>query len=189
MKINLFLLCAFALLFCSCFDNKKSTIDFKAANGSLTLSSKKIKNQNDSIYKILDGKLLDEKTAKMAILWVPKAIYLKYQSDKIYTYLDTLIYNLNRPAQFINADSLYSNLNSYKGSILRIDPDIYIAINKSVEVMTHDLDSIRQNKNEKFDLYFSNKSKDEQLFILKQAINNIESIENEILLFCNNEIK
>jgi hypothetical protein len=102
MKIVSLLLFVALLFFWSCSDtHRKSSVDLKATNDSLKLSNEIIKNQNDSLYKVLESKLQDGRTAEVAILWVPKALYLKYQSDKIYTYLDTLISN---QAVFINGD-------------------------------------------------------------------------------------
>jgi len=185
MKIVSLLLFVALLFFWSCSDtHRKTSIDLKATNDSLTLSNKIIKNQNDSLYKILESKLQDGRTAEVAILWVPKALYLKYQSDKIYTYLDTLISN---PAVFINADSLYRKLHFYKEKILRIDPDIYNEINRNAQTIGHDLDSARKVHN--LELYFTDKSSDQVLLILNQEKSNIESIENKTLQFCNNQIR
>ena len=44
-------------------------------------------------------------------------------------------------------------------------------------VITHCFDSAKQNKNKKYALFFSNKSKDEQLLILNQTLNNIQVFE------------
>ena len=174
-----------ALFFWSCSDtHKKSSVDLKAINDSLNLSNKMIKNQNDSLYKILESKLQEGRTAKVAILWVPKALYLKYQSENIYTYLDTLISN---PAVFINADSLYRKLHFYKDKILRIDPDVYNEINKNAQAIGHDLDLVR--KVHSLELYFTDKSSEQVLLILNREKNNIESVENKTLQFCNNKIK
>ena len=185
MKIILLFIFAALLFIISCSNSHHNNLaNLKASNDSLTLSNQKIKNQNDSIYQILKNKLQDGGTAEVAILWVPKALYLKYQSDQIYTYLDTLN---SQSAGFINGDSLYRKLRFYKDKILRIDPDIYNEINKNAEIITHDFDSIRMREN--LGLYFSDKSNDQVHLILNQAKNNIESIENEILEFCNNKIK
>ena len=189
MKIILLSLCVFTLLFCSCTDNKKSNISLKNAIDSLTLSTEKFKNVNDSIYKILDKKLQDEKLSQIAILWEPKAAFLKHQSEKIYTYLDTLISNLNKPTQLINADSLYSKLDSYKGDILRIDPEIFNNIKYSADIITLYFDSARMSNNDQLDIDFSRMPKDEQMFILKRAKNNIEIIENKVVIFCNNKVE
>jgi hypothetical protein len=160
----------------------------KALNDSLTISNSRLKAKNDSLYKILQLKLQDEKTAQAAGLWFAKAQYLQYRTAEIYKYLDTSISNLETRSSLNNPDTLYEKLNFYKDKILRIDPDIYDAINKNVAVITHYFDSVKQNTSERFELFFSNKSKQEQLFILNQTLNNIEAIENETLLFCNSKI-
>ena len=173
------------LFFYSCSGtHKKSSFNINAANDSLNLSTGIVKNKNDTLYKILESKLQDARTAEVAVLWVPKALYLKYQSGIIYTYLDTLISN---PSGFINADSLNQKLHFYKGKILRIDPDIYNEIKNNAQMITHDLDSI--NKVQNLELYFNDKSNDQVLLVLNQTKNNIESIENQILQFCNNKIR
>ena len=189
MRISLLSLCVFTLLFCSCYDNKKSTIDLKIANDSLTLSNEKFGNLNDSIYKILDEKLQDEKLSQIAVLWAPKATLLKYLSDNIYMYLDTLIFKLNNFNQSIDTDSLYLKLDSYKGDILRIDPEIFNNIKYSADIITLYFDSIKLSHNGRFDFEFSYVPKDEQMFVLKRTKNNIEVIENKVLVFCNNQVK
>ena len=157
-------------------------------NDSLTISNGGLKTQNDSLYKILEKKLQDEKTSQNAILWYPKAKYLQYRTEEIYKYLETSISNLKIDSVLNNPDTLYEKLNFYKDKILRIDPDIYNSINKNATVITHFFDSVKQNTNERFDLFFSKKSKEEQLLILNQTLNNIQAIENETLLFCNSKI-
>jgi GldM N-terminal domain len=185
MKRSLIFFLIILLFFYSCSGtHKKSSFNIKAVNDSLNLSNEIIKNKNDTLYKILERKLQEGKTAEIAILWVPKALYLKYQSDKIYQYLDSFISN---PSGLITADSLYRKLHLYKDKILRIDPDIYTDINKNTEIITHDIDSTRKISN--LDFYFSDKSSDQVLLILNQTKNNVESIENQILQFCNNRIK
>ena len=189
MKINLLSLCVFTLLFCSCTDNKKSNDNLKIATDSLTLSNEKFKSANDSIFKILVEKLNDEKLSQIAILWEPKAAFLKYQSENIYMYLDTLISKLNNSNQFIDADSLYSRLDYFKGDILRIDPEIYNNIKYSADIITLYFDSVKLSNNDRLDLDFSNMPKDEQIFVLKRAKNNVEVIENKMLIFCNSKVQ
>ncbi len=174
---------------CSCSNNQQTKAsEFRALNQSLSISNGGLKTQNDSLYKILQQKLADEKTAQAAVLWFAKAQYLQYRTTEIYTYLLTSISNLKSDSILNNPDTLYEKLNFYKDKILRIDPDIYNAINKNATVITHYLDSAKQNKSERFDALFSKKSKEEQLFILNQTLNNIEAIENKTLLFCNSKI-
>jgi hypothetical protein len=189
MKIILLSLCVFTLLFCSCTNNKKSNINFKIANDSLTFSNEKFKNANDSIFKILVQKLQDEKLSQIASLWEPKADLLKYQSENICTYLDTLISKLNNSNQFIDADSLYLKLDSYKGFILRIDPEMSNNIKYSADIITLYFDSARMSNNDRLDIDFSKMPKEEQLFILERAKNNIQIIENKAMIFCNNKVE
>jgi hypothetical protein len=189
MRVSLLSLCIFTLSFCSCSDNKKSDINFKVVNDSLTLSNEKFKNANDSIFKILVQKLQDEKLSQIAILWEPKADLLKYQSENICMYLDTLISKLDNSNQFIDADSLYLKLDSYKGFILRIDPEMSNNIKYSADIITLYFDSARMSNNDRLDIDFSRMPKDEQMFILKRAKNNIEIIENKAMIFCNNKVE
>ena len=173
----------------SCSNNHGThPINSKVLNDSLINSNKTLKRQNDSLYKIMEMKLADEKTSQIAVLWFPKAKYLQYRSDEIYKYLDTIISNLKSDS-ILNVDSLYAKLDFYKGNILRIDPDIYNNIKYSSEIITHYFDSVKLSKKEQLNLYFSDKSKDEQLLILNRTKNNIEIIENKTLLFCNKNIE
>jgi|GEM_PF-3065220 len=190
MKVILFVFLTTATLLLSCSNNHGTKpISLKAINDSLTVSNDNLKRQNDSIYKVLEGKLQNEKTAQTASLWFPKAKYLQFRSEEIYKYIDTAISNLKSDSVQNNADSLFTKLDFYKGKILRIDPDIYNDIKYSAEIITHYFDSVKLSKKEQLDLYFSNKSKDEQLLILNQTKNNIEIIENKTLIFCNNKIE
>ena len=186
---KIFFLFPIVFFICSCSNNQQTkTSNLKALNDSLTISNSRLKTKNDSLYKILQLNLQDEKTAQAAVLWFAKAQYLQYRTAEIYKYLDTSISNLETGSSLNNPDTLYEKLNFYKDKILRIDPDIYDAINKNVTVITHYFDSVKQNTSERFELFFSKKSKQEQLFILNQTLNNIEAIENETLLFCNSKI-
>ena len=177
MKLILLFLSIILLFASSCSDiHQNSAVDLKATNDSLTVSNEVIKQKNDSLYKILEGKLQDGRTAEVAILWVPKALYLKYQSAKIYTYLDSLISN---PTGVINTDSLYRKLRFYKDQILRIDPEIYNEIKQNAQLVTNDIDSTGKIDNR--ELHFTNKTSDQVLLIINRAKNNIESIENQTL--------
>ena len=189
MSRKIFLLFPIVVLSCSCANNQQTrTSILKVLNDSLTISTARLKTKNDSLYKILEQKLRDGKATQATSLWFAKAQYLQYRTAEIYKYLDTSISNLKTSPELNSPDTLYKKLNFYKDKILRIDPDIYIAINRNSAVITHYLDSVKQYTNERFDLLFFNKSKQEQLLILNQTSNNIKNIENETLLFCNSKI-
>jgi hypothetical protein len=178
-----------AIFLYSCLNNHKTpSFSFKELNDSLTISNRRLKTQNDSLYKFLQIKLQNEKTAYDAGLWFAKAQYLQYQTAEIYKYIETSISNIKADSILNDADSLHTKLDFYKEKILRIDPDIDKAVNQNAGVITHYFDSIKQKESQKFNMYFSNKSRDEQLLILNQTLNNIESIENKILMFCNSKI-
>ena len=173
----------------SCSNNQKSpAINFKSVNDSFSISTNRLKIQNDSLYKVLDMKLNDRKTSQAAINWEPKAIYLQYRTEEIDKYIQTYISNLATDSILNNPDSLYTKLNFYKGNLLRIDPDISIAISNDAASITQYFDSVKQNKNENFNLLFTTKSKEEQLLILNQTFNKIEFVENKTLHFCNSKI-
>lgn len=183
---SLFLIVVFI---CSCSNSQETkTSNLKALNYSLTISNRGLKTKNDSLYKILQQKLQVEKTAQSAVPWFAKAQYLQYRTAEIYKYLDTSIAKLETGSGLNNLDTLYEKLNFYKDKVLRIDPDIYDAINKNAAFITHYFDSVKQNTSERFDLFFSKKSTQEQLLILNQTLNTIEAVENETLLFCNSKI-
>ena len=187
--MKIFLIFPITICLYSCSNNqKKTSFNFKSANHSLTISTSRLKIQNDSLYKVLDQKLDDKETSQDAKNWEPKAIYLQYRTEEIYKYIQTHISNLTTDSILNNADSLYTKLNFYKGNLLRIDPDISIAISNDAASITQYFDSVRQNKSENFDLFFTTKSKEEQLLILNQTFNKIELVENKTLHFCNSKI-
>jgi hypothetical protein len=163
-------------------------IRFKVLNDSLTASTNNFKKQNDSLYTALEQKLLYKNTFQSAEIWFPKAKLLQFLSDKIYEYVDTAISNLKSDFILNNADSLYIKLDFYKNNILRIDPEIYKNIKYSADIITLYFDSVKMSNNDRTDIDFSRMPKDEQMFILKRAKNNIEIIENKVVVFCNNKV-
>lgn len=190
MKVSLFVFLTTVTLLFSCSNNReKKLVSLKALNDSLTNSSNNLKKQNNSFYRVLEEKLQNKKTAQTAILWFPKAKYLQFRSNEIYSYIDAAISNLKSDSILNNADSLFLKLDFYKDKILRIDPGIYKHIKDSAEIITQYFDSIKHSKGQQLDLYFANKSKDKQLLILNQTKNNIEIIENKTLRFCNNKVR
>ena len=189
MKVFLFILLTTVTLLFSCTNNRdKKSVSLKALTDSLTNSIDNLKRQNDSLYKLLEEKLKDEKTAQTAIVWFPKIKYIQFRSTEIYEYIDATIADLESGSTLNNADSIFIKLDFYKDKILRIDPDIYNEIKDSAEIITQYFDSVKQSKDQQSDLLFSGKSKEEQLFILNQTKNNIEIVENKTLRFCNNKL-
>ncbi|MEO6731173.1 MAG: hypothetical protein ABIN01_08140 [Ferruginibacter sp.] len=188
MRITLSFLTIAILLYSCSNKNKSSYSNLKALNDSLTFSTDLLKNKNDSLFKILIEKLQNEKTAQNAKIWEPKADLLRYLTKETYNYVEESIGNLKSNSVLNNTDSMYMKLDLYRSSILRIDPEIYKDFDNNSKIITHYFDSVKQVKTERFDTYLSNKSKQEQLFILNQTLNNIRIVENEILMFCNNKI-
>jgi hypothetical protein len=45
------------------------------------------------------------------------------------------------------------------------------------------------SNNDRLDIDFSKMPKEEQLFILERAKNNIQIIENKAMIFCNNKVE
>src|SRR5215218_2842526 len=124
MKASLFVILTTATLLFSCTNNRDNkSVSLKALTDSLTNSSYNLKTQNDSLYKLLEEKLKNEKTAQTAIVWFPKAKYLRFRSNEIYEYLDATISDLKSDSILNNADSIFIKLDFYKDKILRIDPD------------------------------------------------------------------
>jgi len=189
MKVILFVSLSTLTLLFSCSNNDRTkSISFKVLNDSLTASTNNFKKQNDSLYTALEQKLLYKNTFQSAEIWFPKAKLLQFLSDKIYEYVDTAISNLKSDFILNNADSLYIKLDFYKNNILRIDPEIYKNIKYSADIITLYFDSVKMSNNDRLDIDFSRMPKDEQMFILKRAKNNIEIIENKVVVFCNNKV-
>jgi len=188
IKLPLILFLTLTIAICSCSHNNSGSVTFESLNDSLAVLNGRLRTQNDSLYKNLEQKLQDEKAGQNASLWYPKAQYLRYRTDEINRYIQTAISVAQADSATINSDSLYEKLNFYKDRILRIDRDIYESIKKNADIITGDFDAMKNN-GIGFQLYLSNKSKDEKLFILNQILHNIKTVENQILIFCNTKIK
>jgi len=63
---------------------------FKTIDQSLTNANGIIQKKNQDIYKSLEAKLKDPKTAEKAAIWAPKANKAKAMADEIYAYVESL---------------------------------------------------------------------------------------------------
>ena len=184
-----FSLFAGSLFYSSCINNPQTkTDDFEAVNVNLTISNQKIKKGNDSLYKVLEKKLQDEKASQSARYWFPRAKHFQKWTSEIYENIELVAYELRTNSVSYNGDSLYALLELYKSRILRVDPEISEAIYNNTKNITHYFDSVKLHQFENLNSLFLNKSKEELLFILNQSLNNIETVEHETLSFCLNKI-
>ena len=121
---------------------------FRTVNNSLNNSSSTIDQKNQTIFKSLDDKLKDPKTAELAGIWVPKANRAKELSDNMYSYIEQIKtrlkeasgYNPSKgdttfseddvdvPTKILDdgklGDTLYQRLIMYKSGLLDIDSSI-----------------------------------------------------------------
>ena len=63
---------------------------FKTIDQSLTNANVIIQKKNQDIYKSLESKLNDPKTAEKAAIWAPKANKVKAMADEMYAYVESL---------------------------------------------------------------------------------------------------
>jgi hypothetical protein len=191
MRINAFLVVSVAtmILLVSCSENReKRPINLNTLNDGLKNSNDNLKKQNDSLYKLLQANLQVDKNVQTAIIWFTKAQYLQFRSKEIYSYIDAAISNIKSDSLPNNFDSLFINLDFYKGKILSIDPEIYKNIKDSAEIITQQFVYITNNMGQPLNLYFSKKSKEEKLLLLDQTKNNIQRIENKTFRLCDDKI-
>ena len=71
---------------------------FKTIDQSLTNANVIIQKKNQDIYKSLEAKLKDPKTAEKAAIWAPKANKVKALSDEMFAYIESLKQNLKEEA-------------------------------------------------------------------------------------------
>ncbi|MBK9532190.1 MAG: hypothetical protein IPO42_10385 [Chitinophagaceae bacterium] len=135
---------------------KTSPFNFRTLNDSLSISISKLKTQNDSLHKILEGKLICEITVQKAQIWQPKAQYLQFKTNEIVNYIEKAISSLKLDSSMNVSEYLYERLNIYKGEILRIDQRS-MRINKDASIITHKFDSVKQNDSKAFDSFFYRK--------------------------------
>lgn len=190
MKVSackiLFLIVSIIVVF-SCasnHDSRPSNFERKIEEIENAITS--LREQNESLYRIVATRLQDKKTYKKASVWVPKFEYLETIEIGINNYIMS---NLTDDKGIRNTEVLYKKLNSYKYAVLSIAPEIPIALRESANNIANLFDSAKLNNPGHFNEYLSSLPKIQKYFILRATIYNLLKTELEILKFCDAQTK
>ncbi|MEO5892690.1 MAG: gliding motility protein GldM [Ferruginibacter sp.] len=185
---------------------------FKVVDISLQNSSNNLAAANSTLYKSLNEKLADAKTADKAKIWQPKAEQAKKLSDEMTNYIESLKKDLKITAGLEmregkesfkedNLDAathlfdtqgkgkeLEAKLKAYKAAMLAIDPQINTKFGKTLPV---DVDPpVGQDGTVKdfTNAYFHMTPTVAGLTLLSKFQNNIKNAENQVVTFCHEQI-
>ncbi len=187
-KILFITVCNIVLFSCSSqHDSGRSNFKKKAEELESAITS--LRNQSDSLYRIVATRLQDDKTYKKASIWVPKFEYLQTIEIGINNYI-----MLNLPGGVSdkgirNTDVLYKKLNAYKNAVLNIAPEIPTDLKKSANNVTHLFDSVKLRNPGHFNKYLASQSGPNGAIILRATIYNLLNTQWEILKFCDAQTK
>ncbi|MEQ1624023.1 MAG: hypothetical protein ABL870_04985 [Sediminibacterium sp.] len=145
-----------------------------------------LREQNESLYRIVATRLQDKKTYKKASVWVPKFEYLETIEIGINNYIMS---NLIKDIGIRNTEVFYKRLNSYKYAVLNIAPEIPIALRESADNVTNQFDSAKLNNPGHFNEYLSSLPRIQKNIILRATIYNLLKTQLEILKFCDAQTK
>lgn len=205
---KLLLLFIILLVFSCSRPAKNEAMIFKVLNAGLTNSNRTINFQTASIYHNLENKMSEPYMRYRASIWYTKAMKAQELSSKMFDYLQGLKSELLKEAGFdedhlsINEEDkepvnklfskgrkdieLFQKLNSYKDSIMSIDPIIkqefpnYSLVPKVFGDSEDNADSVT--------ILFENTSVITATAILSQFQNNVKTLENKVAVFCNGQV-
>ena len=183
---------------------------FKVVDISLQNSSNNLAAANNTLYKSLDEKLKDAKTAEKAKIWQPRAEQAKKLSDEMTTYLEGLKKDLRVAADLDsvtgsfkedNLDAathlfdtqgkgkeLEAKLKAYKAAMLAIDPKINEKFGKTLPVDVTPPVGLDGTVKDFTNAYFHMTPTVAGLTMLSKFQNNIKNSENQIVTYCHEQI-
>jgi gliding motility-associated protein GldM len=190
---------------------------FKVVDKSLMTSNSNLTNANNTLYKSLQEKVNDPKTAEKAAIWNAKAQQAKKLSDDLNTFIESIKKQLKEEAglkmvdgqeQFKEDDleaatRLFGNgpggknlgpqfqqqLNDYRAKMLNIDPAIKAQFEATFPVEQIDKIKGQDGKEKEFtEAYFHMTPTVAALTLLSKFQNNVKNGENLVTTFCHNQI-
>jgi hypothetical protein len=202
---------AFAMLvflFSSCTDKKDNNIEaFKALNESLVNSTENMCYQNMYLYHNLLNKTYDPFTREKAVFYQPRVNAINDISTNIITYIDVVKNDFREELKKNGIDSLAQNntqiaksffSDNGKGKGLHIELQKYIQAVFSLDSILNfqtsyskslrSLDSAISNRQNFSEIYFNDISPIAALTLLNKWQNDCRIIENNILVFCTDQI-
>ncbi len=206
-------LIVFIFIFSSCADHSKNVMPvFKAADESLSRSTKNMEHQSEYWYHMIVEKCQSPEDKDIAATWRPKAKFIREQSSAIIKYVEGLKDNLRNEAGVTEenrdevlqrnnndavrqlfltkkkAEELYEKLKSYVVSVLDFDPKIQTHFGEDSVIMFKDLEQGENNKRKFTEKYFGSLSVVAALTSLSTFENDIRILEDKLIEFCFNNI-
>jgi gliding motility-associated protein GldM len=190
---------------------------FKTIDQSLVNANAIIERKNLEIYKSLQKKLADPKTAEKAAIWSPKADKAHAYADAMYAYVESLKKELkeasglkmsegkevfkeddldatsrvflNKNGGVIKGDELFKKLQEFKAALGGIDPVIEKEIlpNLSLDLSIPKTNSIVGKGNWAY-AYFNMTPSIAAITILTKFQNDIRNSEAQVVEYCHKEI-
>ena len=145
-------------------------------------------SESNSLYRLIEAKLLDPKLSAQANLWQPVASKIQLFSDDIYIYIDSLKNDLNHQPDLFksneNGNELFNRLINYKQNLLELNPEINSVFRKKVLLISKPFDIQISNQKDFNRIFLNNPSTETKLALLTRFQNNIKIIENDLASFC-----
>lgn len=181
------------LVLLSCSNNRTENYTaFEILNEGLANSSAKIDSESNSLYRLMEAKLLDPKFSPQANLWQPLAYKIQLFSDNLFIYIDSLKNDLNQQPDFFKTNEkgneLFNRLINYKQNLLELNPEINALFKNRVLLISKPFDFRISTQRDFNQFFLNNPSTDDKLALLTKFQNNIRIIENDIASFCHSKI-
>ena len=183
---------ALIVLFSRSHNRTENTTAVEILNEGLVNSSSKIDSESNSLYRLIEAKLLDPKFSPQANLWQPVASKIQLFSDDIYIYFDSLKNDLNQQPDFFKSsekgNELFNRLLNYRQSLLELNPEINSLFKNRVQLISKPFDFQVSNQKDFNRIFFNNPSTETKLALLTKFQSNIRIIENDLASFCYSKI-
>ena len=180
-----------ALFSCSHNRTENSTA-VEILNEGLVNSSAKIDNESNSLYRLIEAKLLDPNFSPQAHLWQPVASKIQLFSDEIYIYIDSLKNDLSHQPDLFKSNEkgneLFNRLINYKQNLLELNPEINSVFRNRVLLISKPFDFKTSTQKDFNRIFLNNRSTETTSALLTKFQNNIRIIENDLASFCYSKI-
>ena len=193
-KRNVFKILPIILItLCSCSHNRtENSSAIEILNQGLVRSTAKIDSESNSLYRLIEAKLLDPKLSPQANIWQPVTSKIQLFSDNISIYIDSLKNELNRNPELFKSNEkrneLFNRLINYKQNLLELNPEINSVFGKRVLLISKPFDIQINNQKDFNRIFLNNPSAEAKLALLTRFQNNIRITENDLASFCYSKI-
>ncbi len=179
-------------LFACSHNRSENATAIQTLNEGLENSNIKIDSEANSLYRLMEAKLLDPKFSQQANLWHPDADKIQLFSNEMYNYIDSLKDDLKKQPDFFKSkergNELYDRLKNYKLNLLRLNPEFTSVFRNRILLTNKSFDS-QEDKTKDFNKTFlNNTSTATTSAVLTKFQNNIRITESEMVAFCNDKI-